>query len=161
MKNGFGAAFAIGLAVIAIAVAGILFMQRGAHMALPGKITRVRTIGSDAASSVALVDIEFTNSSDYLWVVGEISVTFEDAQGNQFDGRVASLIDAQRLFDASGSLGSFHPPLGTGSQIPPHDSRQHTLAAQFDAPESVLQARKHLKVRIDEVNGSSFVFPEQ
>lgn len=161
MRNGFGAAFAIGLAVIAVAVGAMLYMQRGAHMALPGKILRVRTIGSDGPSSVALIDLEFTNSSDYLWIVREISATFEDGKGNRFDGRVASLVDAQRLFDASGSLGSFNPPLGTASKIPAHRTESHTLAVQFDVPESVLQARKHLRVQIDEVNGSSFEFTEK
>ena len=43
MRNTFAIAFGIGLAVIALAVGGIFFMQRGDKIELPGKILKVRT----------------------------------------------------------------------------------------------------------------------
>ena len=56
MTNRFLAAFGIGLVCIAVAVAGILYMQRGAHLELPAKILKVRTAPLDENSSVVVID---------------------------------------------------------------------------------------------------------
>ena len=55
MTNRFLDAFGIGLVCIAVAVAGILFMQRGAHLALPAKVLKVRTAPLDENSSVVVI----------------------------------------------------------------------------------------------------------
>ena len=157
----FAAAFAIGLVVVAAAVGGVLLMQRGAQLNLPGRIVRVRTLDSSPTSSLALIDIEFTNTSDYMLVVRQVAVTLENAQGEMFDGAVASAGDAKRVFDVSGSLGSFEPPLGGGAKILPHSNERHTLVAQFSGPEDVLKSRKRFVVRIDEVDGKSFEYAER
>ena len=47
MRNRFAAAFAIGIAVIAVAVAVIFYMQRGARVGLTGKVLKVRTAPLD------------------------------------------------------------------------------------------------------------------
>ena len=56
MRSNFAAAFGIGLVVIAIAIGGIFYMQRGDRIELPGKIIKVRTAPLDEESSIAIVD---------------------------------------------------------------------------------------------------------
>ena len=63
MKSNFPAAFGIGLVVIAVAVGGVLYMQRGSKVDLPGKILKVRTAPLDENSSVVVIDFRTANPS--------------------------------------------------------------------------------------------------
>ena len=85
--SNFAIAFGIGIAVIAVAVAGILFMQRGAHMTLPGKVLKVRTAPLDDNSSVAVLDFRIANPSDVQFMVQTVTVEMEDNQGRSYHMR--------------------------------------------------------------------------
>ena len=52
-------ALGVGLVVVLCAVAGTLYMQRGAHVELNGSILKVRTQAMDESSSVAVIDFRF------------------------------------------------------------------------------------------------------
>ena len=58
---------------IAVAVGGILYMQRGAHMGVPGQILKVRTAPLDDNSSVAVIDFRFVNPADVVFVVHTVT----------------------------------------------------------------------------------------
>jgi hypothetical protein len=73
MRSNFAAAFGIGLAVIALAVGGIFFMQRGDRMELPGKILKVRTAPLDEDSSIAVIDFRIANPSNVLFEVRTVT----------------------------------------------------------------------------------------
>jgi hypothetical protein len=45
--------------------------------------------------------------------------------------------------------------------IPPHNSWDRMVAARFEVPESTLEARKRLVVRIEEVDGKVFDLSER
>ena len=47
MNKNFAIAFGVGLACIVAAVFGVFFIQRGAHMELPGKVLKVSTAALD------------------------------------------------------------------------------------------------------------------
>src|SRR5690349_20997931 len=86
----FSAPFAIGLVVIAIAVAGVFWLQRGSHLELKGSVLKVRTAPMDESSSVAVIDFRFTNPSDVLFVVRTVDVTMEDKDGKVYQGEPVS-----------------------------------------------------------------------
>src|SRR6202042_312914 len=81
VKNNFAKAFAIGLGLVVVAVAAIMFMQRGAHIDLPGAIT-VRTLGTSPDESLALVDLHISNPSDYTFEVHNVTMTVETEHGD-------------------------------------------------------------------------------
>ena len=58
MRSNFPAAFGIGLVVIALAIGGIFFVQRGDRIDLPGKLIKVRTAPLDEESSIAVIDLK-------------------------------------------------------------------------------------------------------
>lgn len=162
MKNNFAAAFGIGLAVIAAAVLGIFFMQRGAHMELPGKVLKVRTAALDDNSSVAVLDFRVTNPSDVLFVVRTVTVELEDPDGASHLGQVAAETDAKRLFEAVPLLGQkFNDTLLMRDKIAAHTSQDRMVAARFEAPVAKLDARKKFLIRIEEVDGKSFELLER
>ncbi|MGA2193947.1 MAG: hypothetical protein ABSH40_01670 [Bryobacteraceae bacterium] len=162
MKNTFVITFAIGLAVIALAVAGIFYVQRGAHMELPGKIVKIRTVPIDEEHSVAVADFQLHNSSDYPFVVRTVWLVLEDADGSQHPGLTSSEIDAQRFFDGTPMLGpKFAKTLITQETVAGRATEDHMVLANFEFPEARLQARKRFFVRIEEVDGKIFELSEK
>jgi hypothetical protein len=154
MSEGFPVAFGIGLAVIAMVVGGILFMQRGARIGLAGSILKVRTAPLDEQSSIAVIDFRFANPANVQFWVRTVSVILEDKSGNQFEGKVVSEMDARRLFEVMPLLGQkFNETLLTRDKIPGHTSEDRMVAARFEAPERIIESRKRFLVRIEEVDG--------
>lgn len=162
MRSNFAIAFGIGIAVIALAVAGVLFMQRGSRLELPGKVLKVRTAPLDEHSSVTVIDFRVTNPSDVLFMVRSVSVEMEDNQGKSYEGSVAADMDVKPLFEGVPLLGQkYNDTLLMRQSIAPHTSTDRMVAARFQAPEDMLQARKRFIVRIEEMDRTSFELSER
>ncbi len=161
MQKSFLGAFGIGLAIIALGVGGILVMQRGDRIELPGKILKVRTAPLDEGSSVAVIDFRIANSSNILFEVRTVNVEMEDHQGKSYLGQPVSEMDAKRLFEALPVLGpKFNPSLLMRDRIGSHGSADRMIAAQFQMPMALLDGRKRFLVRIEEVDGKVFEYAE-
>jgi hypothetical protein len=162
MKSNFAIAFGIGIAVIAMAVTGVLYMQRGSRLELPGKVLKARTAPLDENSSVAVIDFRVTNSSDVPFMVRSVSVEMEDNQGKSYQGSVAADMDVKPLFEGVPLLGQkYNDTLLMRQSIPPHTSTDRMVAARFQAPEAMLEARKRFIVRIEEMDRTSFELSER
>ena len=162
MNRNFAIAFGVGLACIAVAVFGIFFIQRGAHMELPGKVLKVRTAPLDENSSVAVLDFRVRNPSDVLFVVRTVTLEMEDTDGKSYLGQVAADTDAKRLFEAIPLLGQkFNDTLLMRDKIGAHTSQDRMVAARFEAPVAKLDARKRFVIHIEEVDGKEFGLSER
>jgi hypothetical protein len=146
--------FGIGLVAITIAVAGVLYVQRGAHVELKGAILKVRTMGMDDNSSLAVVDFRFANPSDYAFVVRSVDVSATGANGQSYTSTPVSEIDAKRIFEYYPILGQkFDTSLMARDKIPGQHTEDRMIMARFEMPVAQLDARKNLKVRIEDVDG--------
>jgi len=146
----------VGLVVVAIGVAWMFYMQRGAHIEPAGKILKVRTLALDENSSVAIVDFRVNNSSDYAIVVREVTVTLVQPNGAEVEGTTVSEGDARRLFQYYPILGQkFNDSLIIRDRIKPHETLDRMIASRFEMPVAQLDARKRLKVRVVDVDGPS------
>ena len=155
MKNPLPVAFGIGLVVIAVAVAAVLYLQRGAHIEVTGRFLKVRTAPLDEHSAVAVIDFRLTNPADYPFVVGDVTVVLENAAGGQSNGSTVSGGDTERLFAGVPLLGQkYNSTLIARDRIAPHETQDRMVAARFETPEPELDKRKRLIVRIDEVDGA-------
>ena len=113
------AALGGGLVVVVIAVAGVLYMQRGAVIELKGSILKVRTMGMDDGSSLAVADFRFVNPSNYPFVVKEVIVSIEDKTGKIVEGSTISDLDTRRLFENYPLLGpKYNETLLVRNKIP-------------------------------------------
>lgn len=147
-------AFGAGVVAVAILVAGILYMQRGAHVDLPGTILKVRTAPLDETSSVVVLDFRASNPADYPFVVRDVTVSMEDKAGIAREGQTISEVDAKRVFEAVPLLGQkYNDSLRMRDRIQPHASGDRMVAARFEVPAAQLDARKRFLVRIEEVDG--------
>jgi len=147
--------FGIAAIVVLAVIAGVFYIQRGAHLELQGKILKVRTAPIDDKSSVAVVDFRFTNVADYEFDVRKVTVMLVDSSRAQTEGSTISEIDAERLFQGIPLLGQkYNPSLITRNKIPPHATQDRMIAARFEVPEDRLDHRQQLVVRIEEVDGA-------
>jgi hypothetical protein len=154
MKNGFLAAFAIGIACIALAVGAVVYMQRGSRVGLIGKVLKVRTAPLDENSAIVVLDFRFTNPSSYVFMVRTVTVVMEEKDGKTYEGDTVAEVDANRLFTDLPLLGpKFNDTLVTREKIGPRTSEDRMVAARFNAPESRIDARKRFIIRIEEVDG--------
>lgn len=154
MRNRLAATFAIGIAVVAVAVGIFVYSQRGAHVELIGKMLKLRTAPLDEHSSIAVIDFRFANPSNVRFVVRTVTVRLEMPDGRTADGTTVSEMDAKRLFEGLPLLGQkFNPTLITQENIPAHSSEDRMVAARFEVPDSVLESRKRLVLRIEDVDG--------
>jgi hypothetical protein len=161
MSKNFLIAFGIGMVCVAIAVMWVFHIQRGAYIDLPGKVLKVRTAPLDEASAVAAIDFRVSNPADYPFVVRKVTVTMEDSAGAESEGQTVSEVDARQLFQVIPLLGQkFNDTLLMRDSIPPHSSWDRMVAARFEVPQSKLEARKRLVVRIEEVDGKVFDLSE-
>lgn len=153
--------FAIGLVVVAIVVAWILYMQRGAIVTVKGAVLKVRTLPLDENSSLAVIDFRFVNPSDYLFIVRKVDVTAGDPNGQVLEGSVVSEVDARRLFEYYPVLGQkYNDSLIARTKIAAKQSMDRMIAVRFEVPEKILEQRKFLRIRIEELDGPVAVLEE-
>jgi hypothetical protein len=164
-------AFVIGLAAIAMLVGGIFYIQRGDKIDLPGKILKVRTAvlddgkgdrGEDhPATSVAVIDFRVTNPSDVIFEVRTVGVQMVGADGKVIDGQISSDSDAAAMMKALPTLGEkYNKTLMVKERVGAHGSEDRMVAVRFVTPLTELDARKNLKIRIEEVDGKTFEYSE-
>jgi hypothetical protein len=145
---------AIGLVVVAVAVVWILYMQRGAHVEIQGSIQKVRTLALDENSSALIIDFRVLNPSDYSFVVRRADVFLTDPAGVEHQGMEIGEVDARQLFKYFPALGpKYNDSLVMRASIAPHRSLDRMLAVRFELPEALVQARKGLRIRLEEVSG--------
>jgi hypothetical protein len=151
----------IGVGICLVLIGIILFMQRGAHLDLPGKVLKVRTAALDDYNSVAMIDFHVANTSDYPAVVRTVTVRAEDKNGNALPGQVIADVDAQRVFDGVPLLGQkYLKSLIVRDKIPGHAAWDRMIGATFTVPDPKLQERKRFVVSIEEVDGKIFDIAE-
>ena len=146
--------FGIGIVVVAIAVWGIVRIERGGHVELTGTILKVRTAPLDEQSAAAVIDFRVTNPADYPFQVRGVTVVLENQSGAQTEGSTVSEVDARQLMAGVPLLGDkYNPSLMVRERVPGHTTLDRMIAARFELPDSQLQARKRFLVRIEEVDG--------
>jgi hypothetical protein len=152
----------VGLLVVALGIAGVFWMQRGAHVELKGSILKVRTLSLEEKSTVAVIDFRFVNPSDYPFVVRKVEVFLVDGKGERIQGETVSELDAKRLFQYYPTLGQkFNDTLVLRNKVPARQSWDRMIAARFSLPEAELHARKSLVVRVEDVDGPTSEIVEQ
>jgi len=154
MSKGFLNALLAGLAIIAVAVAAMLFLNRGSRVGLDGQIMKVRTAPLDEHNSVAVIDFRFRNPSHVPFWVRTVTVVMEDKDGSLYQGATVSEVDAKRLFAGIPLLGQkYNQTLLMRDQVAPGASADRMVAATFNAPAARIDARKRFVVRIEDVDG--------
>jgi hypothetical protein len=155
MGTAFPRIFGAGLAVVAVIVALVFYAKRGSHMEPKGSVLKERTLGLNETSSLLGLDIRVINDSDVTMVIRSISMSVDLSDGRTVDGMLLSKADLKSTFDYYPLLGEkYNETLAARDEIPLRSTADRMIAASFAASLADLDARKQVKVRIEDATGA-------
>jgi hypothetical protein len=144
----------IGLVVVLAFVGVVMTINKGSHMMLEGSVQKVRTLALDENSTVLVADFRAINPANYAYNVRSVTMTLDDDTGKPQEGMRFPEIDAKRLFEGYPVLGpKYNDTLKAGDKLASKSTGDFMIAARFEIPEAKVQARKKLRISIEEVNG--------
>ncbi|MBZ5605191.1 MAG: hypothetical protein LAO79_23075 [Acidobacteriia bacterium] len=154
MTKQFWTFLAIGLVVVGAIVGISLYGNKGSHLELVGGILKVRTFQMNPNATLVMLDFRAENPSDVPFVVETIEIELTPAAGDPVVGMSISKPDIENVFKYEKFLGSkYNEVLSIRDKIAPHEKADRMVGARFDLPESAIDARKSIKIRIHDVAG--------
>ena len=162
LTRGFITAFAIGLVVVGILIVATMVKQKGGHLTLEGKVMKVRTLATDEKNSIAVVDFRVQNRAEIPFMSLEAKVIVTKADGTEVEGDTIARTDLDRVFDYYKILGpKYNPVLIQRDRVKGGETMDRMVAASVAMPESEMDARKNLTVRLFDVDGPTFDIKER
>ena len=157
MSKGFWIFLVAGLAVVGGLIFTMLTATQGAHHRLEGKILKVRVLAlPGSAASIVIVDFRATNPSNVPFVVNSVTFHLQPAAGDAADGVTISKNDIENIFRYQKLLGpKYNDTLSLQDRIAPHKIADLMAGARFELPESAVNSRKSIRVRIEDVDGAA------
>ena len=156
MSKGFWIFLAVGLAVVGGLIFTMLTATQGAHLRLEGKILKVRVLALPGSAAIVVADFRVTNPSDVPFVVNSVTFHLQPATGDAADGTTISKSDIENIFRYQKLLGpKYNDTLSLQDRIPPHKTADLMAGARFELPESAVNSRKSIRVRIEDVDSAS------
>jgi hypothetical protein len=157
MSKGFWIFLVAGLAVVGGLIFTMLTATQGAHLRLEGKILKVRVLAlPGSAASIVVVDFRVTNPSNVPFVVNSVTLHLEPAKGDASDGNTISKSDIDNMFRYEKLLGpKYNDTLSLQDRIPAHKTADLMTGARFELPESAMNGRKSIRLRIEDVDGAT------
>jgi hypothetical protein len=157
MSTRFLIFFGVGVVAVVLAVAGILQYTKGSHLVLQGKIIKVRTGALGDTDSIAVLDFRVENPSDLPFVVRQVEVSIDQADGTPLDGNNITKSDLKQLFQYNRFLGDqYNDGLAIKDKIPPHTTVDRMVAVRFEIKNHDLEAAKAIHLSIQDLDGPLF-----
>jgi hypothetical protein len=145
------------VAVIGGIIIVVLSGTKGAHLELQGQVLKARTGALSDADSVAVLDFRIRNTSDIPFVVRDVKVTLEKADGEKSEGNMVSKTDMKQLFQFNRFLGDpYNDALSIRDRVPPHGQIDRMVAARFEVPQAQLETSKAIHLWIQDMDGAEF-----
>ena len=156
MSKGFWIFLVLGLAVVGGLIFTMFTATEGAHLRLEGKILKVRVLALGGDASLVVVDFRATNPSNVPFVVNSVTLHLEPATGEAVDGRTASKVNIENIFSYEKLLGpKYNAVLSLQDRIAPHQTEDLMAGARFELPESAIDGRKMIRLRLEDVDGTA------
>src|SRR3954470_23306113 len=137
----------IGIAIIGVAVAIFVFMNRAKPVAAGG-IGDVAAVQLQDNTVLAAIELNISNTTEKSWYIKEISATAKTDQGESTD-TAATASDSERYFQAFPALRQTDSPiLKFDQKINPGQRVLGTVVVSFPITKDQFDARKSLTVTI-------------
>jgi len=149
--------FGVGILVIGVCIYFVFAETKGRHLELKGEILKIRTgkLGED--DSIAVLDLRLQNISDIPWMVRQVEVTVDKADGTPATGSNIAKSDLKQLFQYNRFLGEqYNDSLAIRDTIPPHEKVDRMVAMRFEMKSTDLDAAKAIHVSVQEMDGPLF-----
>jgi hypothetical protein len=155
MNKQFWAFLLIGLAIVGAGIAVLFYSSKGAHLDLQGQILKTRVLALNSRASLVIVDFRVTNPSDVLFVVRTVEMKLDPKSGEALEGTPIAKPDVENVFKYEKLLGpKYNDVLSIRDKIGPHQTADRMSGARFELPESGIDARKDIRLRIEDVDGT-------
>jgi hypothetical protein len=155
MSGRFWAFFVAGLAVVGVAIYLLLEGTRSAHLDLTGDVLKVRVLPVGPAASIVVADFRVTNPSAIPFVVEAVEVLLDPPAGETRSGAVVSKQQMDVVFQGLKLIGpKYNEILGMQDRVGPGETVDRMAAARFEVPAGVVESRKGLRMRIEDVDGT-------
>ena len=162
MPKQFWTFLGIGVAIVGVAIALVLWTNKGSHLELDGKILKVRTLSLEPQATILVIDFRVTNPANYPYMIKDAVVRMDTADGKTVQADTISRDDTDRLFQYYKILGpKYNQTLIQRDQIPAHHTEDRTLAVRILASSADVDKRKALHLTLDEVDGAVSEIAEQ
>lgn len=143
-----------GLAVVALLLGGAFYIQWDAHMELKGRVMKLRTLNAVDEATIVFADCRLENTAGSPYIVGDIRVELEDAQGQKTEGSLIAEMDADRVFEGYPAVGQrFNPNLKIRDKLPAHATQDRQFSAQFPLTAAQVAARRRFVITVRELDG--------
>ncbi len=143
--------------VIGVAVFSIMSSTKGAHLELKGQVVKARTGALDDTHSIAVLDFRVTNPSDIPFVVRQVWVTIEQANGVKTRGDLVPKMNLAQVFQYNKFLGvQYNDALSIKDEVSPHGRIDRMVAASFPISETDLEKSKSIDLWIQDMDGIEF-----
>ena len=157
MSKQFLILFGVGILLVGGAVFGILSSNKGSHLELKGKILKTRTGALSDQDSILVLDLRLENPSDVPFVVRQVEVTIDKADGVTAQSSIISKMDIHQVFQFNRFLGDqYNDSLSMKDKVSPHATIDRMVAARFDVPIKDLDGAKQLHLSIQDLDGPLF-----
>ncbi|MDP9115151.1 MAG: hypothetical protein M3O20_15895 [Acidobacteriota bacterium] len=161
MSKGFWIFLVLGLAVVGALIFTMFTTTEGAHLRLEGKILKVRVLPLGGDASLVVLDFRASNPSNVPFVVNSVTLYLQPPSGEAVEGRTASKNNIENIFKYEKLLGpKYNAILSLQDRVAPHQTADLMAGARFELPESGINARKTIRLRLEDVDGAMAEFSE-
>ena len=149
--------FAIaGLAIAGALVFFLLLGTKSAHLELTGKILKVRVLNLGPRACFVAADFRLTNPSGVPFVVRSLELVLESSTGEPASAAVSSKAQVDNVFQGARLIGTkYNDVLGLRDRVEPNRTIDRMAAGRFELPEAAVNARKSLRLRLEDVDGTT------
>lgn len=144
----------IALAIVSAVVGSILFSTRHNKVEVTADILKVRSHQFDPNSTIVVVDFRVNNPSTQQFLVRDVEIFLDTADGKSLPGDIFSDVDAQRMLEYYKVLGPKHnKTLIRRERLDSGQSVDRMIAARIDANDEAVHDRKAIRLIIHDVDG--------
>ncbi len=154
MSKGFGIGFGVAVLVILVLVWFGFVNTKGNHLVPTGFISNVRVQPLADELTLMVIDFGLLNDADVQMVVAKIDPWITTRGGQDIHGTLYAGADMAKTFAFYPTLGPIlHPPMLTRATIDGHKTVNDMVGVEFDVPARVVEARKSVTLRIEDITG--------
>jgi hypothetical protein len=143
--------------VVGVVVFTVVSSTKGSHLELKGQVVKARTGALDDTHSIAILDFRVSNPSDIPFVVRQVWVTVEKADGEKLRGDMVSKRDVNQVFQYNKFLGvQYNDAMSIKDEVKPHGQIDRMVAASFPLSQADLEKSKTIDLWVQDMDGIEF-----
>jgi hypothetical protein len=151
-------AFGIGFGVAALIIVAFIWVgfanTKGNHLEPTGWISNVRVQSLADKETLVVIDFGLINDADVQMTVSRVDPWITTRDGRDIHGTLFAGADMAKTFSFYPALGPMlYPPLPPRAAIDGHKTVKVMAGLEFDVPVGVVENRKSVTVRIEDITG--------